>query len=365
MNRPKHLWPILVASTCGLALVGLGFLLGRTHGKSAEAPESETKEGAVASVKVAPIKKGRLEGRISVFGSIVPAPGSAQTISVPYECRVVSIAAREGQLIPAGAPLATVTDSPDALLALNQARIDTKAAETQLQQARSRHGLKLADNAQLAQAQQAFDSAQTRLKSLEARHMGAAHVLRATGNGVVVRVAVQVGAVVPAAATLLELVDPSRLEARLGMEPQDATQTRPGSPVELVVVDGANSAKAQATLRTVSPVINPTTRLRDAYVALPSGHPFLFGQYVRGNLSATAREGIIVPYASVLPEEGKHVLFTVRKDHAVRHEVRIVLQAGDQLQITGEDLDPSEPVVIQGNYELQDGMAVHVEEPAR
>ena len=149
------------------------------------------------------------------------------------------------------------------------------------------------------------------------------------------------------------------------MEPQDATQMRPGSPVELVLVDGVNNAKTRAIVRTVSPVINPATRLRDAYVALPSGHPFLFGQYVRGNLLTTAREGLIVPYVAVFPEDGKHVLFTVRKDHAVRHEVLILFQAGDQLQVTGEDLDPCEPLVIQGNYELQDGMAVRVEEPAR
>lgn len=365
MNRPKHLWPILAACLCVLTSLFLGFLWGKSNRKGTEAVEPEAKEGVVAMVKTAAIQKGKLEGRLAVFGSIVAAPGSAQTISVPYECRVSSIAVREGQFVPAGFPLATVADSPDALLALEQARIDAISTNAQLQQAKSRHSLKLADNAQLAQAQQAFDSAQTRLKSLESRQMGTAHSLRSVASGVVVKVAAQVGAVLPAATSILEVVDPSRLEARLGIEPQDALRACVGGSVEVIVVDGVNAAKAKATLRGISPVINPATRLRDGYVTLPAGHPFLFGQYVRGNLLAAAREGFIVPYASVLPEDGKHVLYTVRKGLAVRHEVQILSQDGDRIQIVGQDLDPSEPVVIQGNYELQDGMAVRVEEPSR
>lgn len=366
MNRSKWLGAALLVAFLAAAMIALGFAWGRGHGaqgKAGEPAESGApEEGPIAPVKVATLRKGKLEGQISAFGSIVPAPGASQAMTVAYESRVISIAVSEGQVVTQGTILLTVADSPDAFLALEQARIDLKAAEITLQQAKSRHELKLADNAQLAQAEQAFDSAASKVKSLEARHMGATQIIRALQTGVVARLPVQVGAVVPAGTPLAEVADTSRLEARLGVEPQEAARLHPGGTLTLAMMDGKGSASAQARIRTVSPAINPATRLRDAYISLPPGHPFALGQYVNGSLSAASQEGLIVPHEAVLPDEGRYVLFTLRKGHAVRHEVQVLLQGGDQIQVSGEGLDASEPVVIQGNYELQDGMAVRIEQ---
>ena len=365
MSRTPSFRSILAAGLCSAAALALGYGWGRAGARTpapAEAPEGQ---GVVATVRVAPMVKGTLEGRTAAFGSIVAAPGAAQTVSVAYECRVVTLTVSEGQAVAAGAPLATVTDSPDALLSLDQARIDARAADAQLQQVLDRHALKLADNAALAQARQAADSAKVRVKSLEARHMGGLHVLRASGPGVVVQVPVQAGAVVPAGGSLLELVATSRLEARLGTDPQLAAGLRPGGTLALAAMDGSGARGSQARIRAVSLAINPTTRLRDVCVSLPPGHPFLYGQCVQGTLLATPGEGLLVPYASVLPEGGRNLLYTVRKGHAFRHEVQILAQSGERLELSALGLDPAEPVVIQGNYELKDGMAVQLEGLAR
>ncbi len=364
MNRVGSARAFLLAGLL-IAALAAGFFWGRSRGATPGAKEGSGEQDQVtATVQVAAMKKGVLESNISAFGSIVPAPGAAQTISVAYECRIASIVVSEGQIVAAGTPLLTVSDSPDALLALEQARIDGKAAETQLQQTRSRHGLKLADNGQLAQAEQAFDSAQARLKSLEARHLGGPQVLRAKAPGVVTRIPVQVGAVLPPGSSLVELADTQRLESRLGVEPRDAARLRQGGAVGLSLVDGRSVSTVQTRIRTISPAINPTTRLVDVFVSLPQGHPFLLGQYVHGRLPGAAQEGLIVPYSAVLPDEGRYVLFTVRSGHAVRHEVQVLVQDGDRVQVAGPELDGAEPVVIEGNYELQDGMAVLVE-PSR
>jgi RND family efflux transporter MFP subunit len=363
MSPRKRIWFFFLAGLLVVAALVGSYVLGRSHtkGSGAEASVGDA-EKVIATVKVVAAEKGTLESRISAFGSIVPAPGAAQTVSVAYECRVASILVSEGQVVATGTPLLTVTNSPDAQLEWEQARIDERAAETQLDQTRNRHALKLADNGQLAQAQQAFATAQARVKSLEDRHMGGAQVLRAKGPGVVTKIPVQVSAVVPSGSSLAELADTQRLEARLGVEPQDALHLRAGAALTLAVVDGKAAATAQARIRTVSPAINPTTRLMDVFVSLPPAHPFLLGQYVHGKVVASAHDGWLVPYAAVLPDEGRQVLFTVKNSHAVRHEVHILVQSEDRLQVAGPDFDASEPVVVQGNYELQNGMAVRVEQ---
>ena len=362
---------LAAAALLVLTLVG-GFFWGRSHaGAPATTADAPGTGVLTATVKVAPMQTGDLYNGIAAFGSIVPQPGASQTLSVTYESRVLSIAVREGERVAAGTPLLTLSGSPDAQLTLNQARIEAKAVETLLAQTRHRHELKLADNGQFAQAQQAFESAQAKVASLEARDMGTNRTLKAVAPGVVVKLSVQSGAVVAPGGSLLELADISKLEARLGVEPQVAMALQPGSIVMLEPVESGNPQSVQAHLRTVSPAINPTTRLRDAYGTLPPGHPFVLGQFVHGTLIPTSHgksRGFIVPYTAVLPEGDHHLLYTVRNGHAVRHEVTIVRQDGDRVQVAGPGLGTSEPVVVMGNYELQDGMAVSIDpatEPKR
>ena len=366
MSHSRQSLSIVAAAALLAATLGAGFYWGRSHAGAADShAEAAEPDAVTAAVKVAPMQKGSLNGGIVAFGSVLPEPGASQTLSVAYESRVLSIAVREGQIVVAGTPLMTLSGSPDAQLALNQARIDEKAAAAVLAQIRNRHDLKLADNGQLAQAQQAFDSAQAKTSSLEARNMGTNHTLKAGAPGVVVKVTAQSGAVVGPGASLMELADISKLEARLGVEPQEAARLRSESSVMLEAVEGGSPRPVQARLRTISSAINPATRLRDAYVTLPAGHPFVLGQYLRGTLSPSKNDGpvgFIVPYAAVLPDAGRYLLYTVRKGHAARHEVQVLRQEGDRVQVAGADLDPAEPVVVQGNYELQDGMAVRVEQ---
>lgn len=356
---------ILAAGALLASTFAGGFFWGRSRAGDASTPVDPAGTDVVtATVKVAPMQMGNLNGGMIAFGSVLPAPGASRTLSVAYESRVLSIAVREGEIVAAGTPLMTLSGSPDAQLALDQARIDTQAAAVLLAQAQNRHDLKLADNAQLAQAQQAFDSAQAKTSNLEARNMGANHTLKAGAPGVVVKVIAQSGAVAGPGAALMELADLSQLEARLGLEPKGAGSLQPGSTVALETVDGGIPRPVQARLRTVSPAINPATRLRDAYLTLPSGHPFVLGQYLRGTLEPMKGEGpggFIVPYAAVLLDEGRYLLYTVRKGHAIRHQVQVLRQDGDRVQVAGAGLDPTEPVVVQGNYELQDGMAVGIE----
>ena len=44
---------------------------------------AEPSEGPVALVKIAPINKGTIVKEITVYGTIVPAAGTVQTITVP------------------------------------------------------------------------------------------------------------------------------------------------------------------------------------------------------------------------------------------------------------------------------------------
>jgi membrane fusion protein (multidrug efflux system) len=169
------------------------------------------------------------------------------------------------------------------------------------------------------------------------------------------------GAVVPAGTPLAEVADSKAVEVRLGVEPTEASGLAPGSAVPLQPVDGNGASAIEGRIRAVSPAINPATRLVEVYLTLPAGSHLSLGRYVSGLVTAASAKGLVVPYAAVLPGEKGSVLYTLKDARAVRHEVRVVIENGDEALVSAPDVKAGDPVVVSGNYELEGNMAVKVE----
>jgi len=52
-----------------------------------------------------------------------------------------------------------------------------------------------------------------------------------------------------------------------------------------------------------------------------------------------------------------------RKNHAVKHQVQAGLENDTQIEVIANDLKEQDDIVVLGNYELEDGMAVEVKQP--
>lgn len=361
--KPRTWWITVAAGLLlALACIFFAYRAGRSAGAAKAAGGSAAPPAEVtAAVAVVPIKEGTVTRAVEAYGSVVPAPGALFTLSVPFDCQVEKVPVSEGQAVSKGTLLLSVTGSPDAKLALDQARSDATAARETLRQAEARQALKLADAATLAQARGAAEGAEARVKSLQDRHLDGLHDLRAPADGVVYRLAVARGAVVPAGTPMADVADGGRLEARFGLEPSERGRFAPGSAVALQAVDGGGAAPVVGRIRAVSPAINPATRLVDAYVALPKGSGLALGAYLKASFTAASAEGLTVPYTAVLPGEAGFVLFTVKDGKAVRHVVTVTAENGEEATVSGAGLAAGDLAVVSGNYELQDGMAVAME----
>lgn len=330
--------------------------------ESATADKAESSQGPVAPVKVVPIKKGTLAEEITVYGTIVPAAGAVQTITVPFESRVRRMLVTEGQQVSRGDPLLEIDPSPETNLQIQQARNDNESAKKALEYMQQRFDLKLATNDQLLQAKQVLEQAQAKLESMRRRGSESPQILHADVTSLISKLAVQEGAIVAAGNPLIELVAQNRLEARLGVEPEDSDKVNPGQEVSLARVNVPGTKSIVGRIRKISRAADATTRLVQVFAALPSTTKFLLGEYVLGKLPIVSAEGFIVPRSAVLPEEDHYVLFTVKDGHAREHIVRIDLENEKDVEVFANDLYTGEPAVISGNYELKDGMAVKVDE---
>jgi membrane fusion protein (multidrug efflux system) len=318
-------------------------------------------QGPVALVRTAPIWEGVLTAKIAAYGTVIPAPGALQTVSVPFESQVVRVMVNNGQKVSRKNDLLEIKPSPDTYLQLQQARQTYDLSRQSLQFVQRRFQLKLATNDQVLRARQTLAQAQLSLQSMEKRGIGPPRIIRADVGGLIRKVFVQEGAIVPAGQPLMEIVAQNRLEVRLGLEPDDINRVKVDQPVLISRVNVPALGEVTGHIRKVSYGVNPNTRLVDAFVSLPSAANFLLGESVVGNISVARARGLLVPRAAVLPAGRAYTLFTIQKGRAVRHLVAVGLRNAKEVEVSGANLRAGEPVVVLGNYELKDGMAVRVE----
>jgi membrane fusion protein (multidrug efflux system) len=319
--------------------------------------------GIVAQVQTAPIREGVMTAYITSYGSVIPAPGALQSVSVPFESQVVQIMVSNGQKVNRSSSLLEIKPSPDTRLQLEAAQQDLDTARQTLKDVEGRFALKLATNDQILKARLSLRQSQLRVESLKKRGIGAPRTLTAPVNGLIKKVFVQEGAIVGAGQPLAEIVGQDRLEVRLGVEPDDIARVKDHQPVAITRVNVPALAPVTGQVRKVSYGVNPNTRLVDVFVSLPSTANFLLDESVTGKIAVDTSRGLIVDRSAVLPTgQGIYSLFTIQNGRAVKHQVRINLQNDQEVEIQDRGLQVGEPVVVVGNYELKDGMAVKIQE---
>ncbi len=346
---------LLLATGTYLWFVRSGIL---THKASSEGKEDAEEARPVVRVKTAIIRTGTIEETLTVYGQIVPAPGSLRSVSVPFESRVLRVMVNVGQDVTQAEPLVEIEPSPDTYLKFHQAQNTYETAKQALKHVQNRFDLKLATNDQLLQAKQGFQQAELELQSMKQRGISGSRTIEAEVEGLVSNVSVQDGMIVPAGNPLLQLVTQRRLEARLGVESEDMERVRTGMPVSISFVNVSASSALSGSVRKVSHSVNSASRLVDVFVSLPPSGKLLLGQSVLGKITVASVQGLIVPRTAVLPEEDKFVLFTVDNGRAVKHIVKVGLDNGAEINVIVPELQPGQPVVVLGNYELKDKMAV-------
>ena len=331
-------------------------------GKPAAEPSTADEAKGTATVTTAPLRAGQVSQVITAYGTVTAEPGAVAVLSVAVECRVVHLRVAGGQSVDAGAAVIEVEPSPDAKLQLVDARNAVAGAAKDAANARQRFELKLSTKADVQTAEQAERLARAKLDDLTGRGSGEdRRVITAPAAGVVAKVDVQEGQLVPAGGPLVEVVPRSQIEVRLGVEPADAGLVRADQPLVLTPTSAdADDAPIDGTVRLVARRVSPDTRLVDVYAAPAEPERLLLDAFVKGQLTVRTVSGLVVPREALLPTEDGFSIFTVVAGKAVRHAVKVALQDDKQAAVTGPGLREGDAVVIAGTLELDDGAAVTV-----
>jgi membrane fusion protein, multidrug efflux system len=291
------------------------------------------------------------------YGTLAPEVGRTIDVSLPRPGRVSALEVSPGQVVRKGAALLEFRTAPGAALGYRQAENALAFARSELARTEQLVAGKLATASQLAAARKALADAEAALEAQRRLGAGtASETVTAPFGGVVVSIGAAPGDRIAAGAAVLRLARMSGLRVLLGIEPSDSFAVRAGMPVRLTPVFDARR-EVEARVAAVHGMVNPRTQLVDVVVTIASGD-LLPGMRVKGEITLARRTGWAVPRSAVLGDGGGDYLFQVSNGVARRVAVQVESDGDRLLGISGAGLDPALKVVVQGNYELSDGMAV-------
>lgn len=326
---------------------------------------------AVVTVQTVAVRRDTISQPVRAYGVVETFASNLTTIDVPYVARIAQMRVQPGQTVARGAPLFVVQADPAAVLAAAQAKSAAVLAQGELARTQSLYDKGLATQSQLATAKKALQDAQQALAAQRQTGIAAGgKTIVAPSNGVVLQVNATQGDQLQPGATILQFAasgkskdgQGARPNVMLGIEPSDAAAIRDGDALTL---HGLSTALATTTLNgrvvMVGASIDPQSQMVDIGANVPLDRTaFIPGTHVSADIATRTGIHWIVPRAAVLKDDHGEYVFQITPRHKA-HRVAVVTRIEDdgRYGVDGR-LDSAEPLVISGNYELEDGMDVRV-----
>lgn len=313
-------------------------------------------------VKLTPLKQGGLPQVLTVYGSVGSATSARRTLMAPLAAAVTDIYVRRGQIVDKGTPVIKLQPSPAAASSYAQAQSALKVAKELEQRTRSLVKSHLATQDQLVQAQKAVSDAQSSLAALQAQGAGGSGVLKAPVTGIVTSIDTTPGAIVSEGSGLLQFAEPSGLVLQAGAIPSEAASIDADDPVTLTPIGGGETLSAKVEFR--GALVEAANGLVPVEIALPPGKALL-GEMFRADITVGEVKGYVVPHQAILVNDtGKPYLVQAENMTAKKVPVKILGADGDHDVVSGA-LNANAPVVLSGNYQLDDGTRIRLADAQR
>ena len=275
-----------------------------------------------ALVRTAALQRGVLTRHATAVGTVRTASGGTLSVDFARPVRVLRVLVRPGQGVRRGQALLEVGNAPAADAAYAQAREALRFAKAELGRLLQLQRQQLATQSQVDAARRNLADARATLAAQQAQGLDQARqIVRAPFDGLVQSLQATPGLQLAAGVVALSLAPHAGLQAVVGVDPRQAAELAPG------------------TVARLASVFDPT-------------------RSVQATLPLHSWKGWLVPRQAVLRDaDGQAYVFQDDHGHARRVSVRVRGDEGERSAISGP-LRPSLPLVVLGNYELKDGMAL-------
>jgi membrane fusion protein, multidrug efflux system len=327
-----------------------------TDGAAAQTSDASTE--IVAPALVQKVQEKTLTPSVVAYGKAQSRPADVTSITAPHDGIVGKVYVRTGQAVQRNEPIAELMLAAASEEAYQKAKTAADFAKAKLARMRYLWSKKDITRDKIDQAEIAYRDAAAALESQ--RKIGAQELqetITSPRSGTVTAVSVSEGDRIKQDAKLISLA-PSNIRAvLLGVEVEDIGRLRIGMSTRLMPAF-ASSETYSGKITGINAAIDPSTRLVDVLVELePSAYPLPIGSYVRGEIMLDAVHGLGLPREAILYDKNGSYVFVDKNDVARRVQVELGAEEDDTVLVTGE-IKHGDEVVVQGNYELTNGMKI-------
>jgi multidrug efflux pump subunit AcrA (membrane-fusion protein) len=333
MNQ-KH----IIAGIAGILVAGMG-VVALVKSRS-ETPQSGGDEAppTIVTVQTGALKLATLHGYVQGYGTIEPAPASAEQSAASAPLAAPSAGVVTKVNVIAGQP---VTNG-EVLMELNSGATTFALAEQEL-----------------ARQKELFAQQNTSLKNLQDAEAQLA-LLRVTAPlaGTVVRVNVKPGQAVDGSTVVAEVMDLNRLAVSAEIPAAEAESLKVDEEAQ-VLADPPETT----TLSFVSPDVDKNNGTVLVRALLPANSGLRPGQFVPLRIvTAVHTNCLAAPDESVVTDEsGKSIIALVKGDEAMQMPVQTGLRENGWIEITAPELKAGDAVVTVGAYGLPEKTKISVQ----
>ncbi len=361
----KWLWIGLGAFV--LVVIAALLVMGRSADKPLPAAKGAKSQGQLLTVTVSSPGQQTISTIVTGNGSL--AAKREMPVGVAGEGGLVTrVLVDAGSWVQKGQVLATVDRSVQSQTAeslaaqIRVAEADAKLAQANLERAQQLVGNGFISRADIDQRTATRDQALARVRVAraqlaETQARNRRLDIRAPEAGLVLARQIEPGQIVSSGSgTLFRMAMNGQLELRTQLAEADIQKLHVGVPAEVTPVGTQTSFKGEVWQ--VSPVIDPTSRLGIARIALPYSAALRPGGFASARIVAGAFTSVILPQSAVQSDQqGTYVFILNDKNEAVRRDVKTG-DVSDQGVRISSGLTGNERVVMTAGAFLNPGQKV-------
>lgn len=340
IRRPRVLLLALCAVACSR----------HAEGGDASPPAVVDAETAVARTQPFP-------QLVQAIGTVVPRPGRFAALAAPGPTRVARIFVATGQRVRAGDSLVEFERAP-----FDAAARSGVASLANAQRAYDR-AVRLVQAGILAQKdseQAAADLAAAQVAAVTAQRSQQLATLRAPLGGVVTRLSAVLGAPVDPNVPLVEVADPSALDAVFNVSPAEAATLKEGDTVTVSASGAGAEALGSGVVTAVGAAVDSATRAIPVRARMThTARALRIGESIFGRIvTALHPNAVVIPVDALVPQGEGYILFVVDSSGTAHQRPVTIGGRTEAVVEVVSGLTAGETVVSHGAYGAADGAKI-------
>jgi len=341
MTRPPRLLLLaFVAAACSR----------HAEGGDASPPAVVDAETAVARTQAFP-------QLVQAIGVVAPRPGRFAALAAPGPTRVSRIFVATGQRVRAG----------DLLVEFERAPFDAAARSAEASLTNAQRGydraVRLVEAGILAQKdseQAAADLAVAQVAAVTARRAQQLATLRAPLGGVVTKLSAVLGSPVDPSIPLVEVADPTALDAVFNVSPAEAAGLKEGDTVTVSASGAVAEALGSGVVTAVGAAVDSATRAIPVRARMVhTARALRIGESIFGRIvTALHPNAVVVPVDALVPQGEGYILFVV-DSNGTAHQRPVTIGGRTEAVVeVVSGLAAGETIVSHGAYGVADGAKI-------